>query len=139
MPAPFLYQHEDGRYGLSFGPARFAKGVPAWHRVPLDIVEPAPAESNNAVSSLLAAAHIVFGDNPWNVLLAIDAASQTLLWLETLFFVIRELNERGNEKIQVRHLADIGSYIAERAASNAEQSHDEIKASIEAAEAREES
>ena len=38
-----LYQHDDGRYGVSFGPARFAEGEPAWHRVPIDVVE-MPAE-----------------------------------------------------------------------------------------------
>ncbi|KXA71092.1 hypothetical protein [Bordetella hinzii] len=39
FPAPLLYQHDDGRYGLSFGPARFAVAAPAWHRVPLDLIE----------------------------------------------------------------------------------------------------
>ncbi|SHI12508.1 hypothetical protein [Pollutimonas bauzanensis] len=38
-PIPILYQHEDGRYALSFGPARFAIGEPAWYRVPLDLIE----------------------------------------------------------------------------------------------------
>lgn len=39
-----LYQHDDGRYGLSFGPAKFAVGDPSWHRVPLDVVEGAQVE-----------------------------------------------------------------------------------------------
>ena len=34
-----LYQHDDGRYGVSFGPAKFAEGEPAWHRVPVDVLE----------------------------------------------------------------------------------------------------
>jgi hypothetical protein len=49
-PAPILYQHEDGRFGLSFGPAKFAIGVPAWHRVPLDIIEPPPEATESGES-----------------------------------------------------------------------------------------
>lgn len=56
-PAPLLYQHDDGRYGLSFGPARFAVAVPAWHRVPLDLIEfppramPAPDSQVPAITA----------------------------------------------------------------------------------------
>lgn len=41
-----LYQHDDGRYGVSFGPAQFAVGEPAWHSVPLDVIEP-PGEDSD--------------------------------------------------------------------------------------------
>ncbi|WP_338616497.1 hypothetical protein [Pigmentiphaga sp. CHJ604] len=41
-----LYQHDDGRYGVSFGPAQFAIGEPAWHSVPLDVIEPPNEDSN---------------------------------------------------------------------------------------------
>lgn len=43
QPAPILYQHTDGRYGLSLHgqPAAFTEGDPGWYRVPIDIVEPA--------------------------------------------------------------------------------------------------
>ncbi|HFK2947307.1 TPA: hypothetical protein ACGY8F_002265 [Stenotrophomonas maltophilia] len=37
-----LYQHDDGRYALAMGEAaqrRLTDGNPAWHRVPLDVVE----------------------------------------------------------------------------------------------------
>lgn len=34
LPTPLLYEHEDGRFGLSFGPTQFAIGNPAWHRMP---------------------------------------------------------------------------------------------------------
>lgn len=34
-----LYQHDDERYGLSIGPASFAAGDPAWHRVPIDVID----------------------------------------------------------------------------------------------------
>ena len=44
VKVPRLYQHDDGRYGLSFGPARFTEGNPAWHRLPIDIIE-TPEES----------------------------------------------------------------------------------------------
>lgn len=40
---PLLYQHSDGRYGLSFGPAQFRVGDPAWCRVPIDVLEALPA------------------------------------------------------------------------------------------------
>jgi hypothetical protein len=36
---PRLYQHDDGRYGLSFGPAKFAVCEPAWHSVPIDVID----------------------------------------------------------------------------------------------------
>ena len=39
VPTPVLYQHVDGRYGLSFGPANFAVGVPEWYRVPIDVID----------------------------------------------------------------------------------------------------
>lgn len=39
VKVPRLYQHDDGRYGLSFGPARFTEGNPAWHRLPIDVTE----------------------------------------------------------------------------------------------------
>jgi hypothetical protein len=40
LPALHLYQHEDGRYGVSIGgPAKFAKGKPEWHRVPIDVLD----------------------------------------------------------------------------------------------------
>lgn len=34
-----LYQHNDGSYGVSFGPAQFAVNNPGWHRVPVDVLE----------------------------------------------------------------------------------------------------
>lgn len=43
--APIIYQHNDGRYGLSFGPAQFAVGDPAWHGVPVDVVEGGAGEA----------------------------------------------------------------------------------------------
>src|SRR5690606_13591604 len=39
VKVPRLYQHTDGRYGLSFGPAKFAQGEPAWYAVPIDVYE----------------------------------------------------------------------------------------------------
>jgi len=46
QPAPILYQHADGRYGLSLHgqPAAFTEGDPAWYRVPIDLVEPSTKE-----------------------------------------------------------------------------------------------
>ncbi|ANN66438.1 hypothetical protein [Bordetella bronchialis] len=44
---PILYQHSDGRYGLSLTgqPGTFTAGDPEWYRVPLDVVEPAASEA----------------------------------------------------------------------------------------------
>jgi hypothetical protein len=134
-PAPILYRHDDGRYGLSFGPARFAHGIPAWHRVPLDIVEPAPA--NNATLSPFATAYAVFGKSPWDIISVLEAASEYIEWLETLFFAVNVLSKRGNGKDRIEHLADIGIYIADAAAWNLQDSYCHMKAHIEAAEARE--
>lgn len=39
LAQPMLYQHDDGRYGLSSGPAQFSSGDPAWHRVPIDVID----------------------------------------------------------------------------------------------------
>lgn len=39
VKVPRLYQHTDGRYGLSFGPAKFAQGEPAWYSVPIDVYD----------------------------------------------------------------------------------------------------
>ena len=49
MNAPILYQHADGRFGLSLSgePAAFTKGDPAWYRVPLDLVEPSSQASSD--------------------------------------------------------------------------------------------
>ncbi|MGS1117424.1 hypothetical protein ACVCMJ_09585 [Castellaniella sp. UC4447_H14] len=50
---PRLYQHEDGRFGLAFEPARFAAGVPAWHAVPIDVLElpQSPATANTTTEA----------------------------------------------------------------------------------------
>ncbi|ANN70884.1 hypothetical protein [Bordetella bronchialis] len=56
---PILYQHSDGRYGLSLTgqPATFTTGDPEWYRVPLDIVEPAASESAPTIRNPLMVAN----------------------------------------------------------------------------------
>ncbi|OZI30826.1 hypothetical protein CAL29_22885 [Bordetella genomosp. 10] len=50
MSEPILYQHTDGRFGLSLtgGQAEFTRNDPAWRRVPIDLIDPKPGDGQVA-------------------------------------------------------------------------------------------
>jgi hypothetical protein len=87
-------------------------------------------------STPIEAASAVFGERPKDVLFHIDIATDALSWCEAVFLAIKALHEQG-DSVHIKHLANVGYYVAESIGANMEGSREKMMACISAAQAQE--
>jgi hypothetical protein len=95
--------------------------------------------STSKAPTPIEAATAVFGENPADVLFALESATRSLNWLEAIFDAIGALYNRDHptDALNISLLAEAGAFIAERASSNAHDSHAQWCINLDAAKAKE--
>jgi len=69
-----------------------------------------------------------FGKHPEDVIAPIRCTADALFWIETLFDCIRETPD--NRPTRIKHLAEVGSYLAADLGNYADANHEELTDSL---------
>ena len=96
-------------------------------------IVPTAGRTPAASATPIETAKAVFGESPKDVLFLIETAKDTLSWLGAVLHAIEVLHERGGGEIHIKHLADMGQYVADDIGNTIDCEHEKMAAAVEAA------